>query len=95
MSHQHHGQILVNTAHPAAVDLDKLQGRRLEELLKHHPVVTLNRKRAPSGTSLQRHIETNFNIICVRSIKKIEIPALLLRLRCRVEPKPEKDTGND
>lgn len=53
VSHQHHRQILVDTAHPAAVDLDKLQSRRLEELLKHHPVVTLNRKPAPSSTSSQ------------------------------------------
>lgn len=42
--HQHYGQVLVNAAKPAAVDLDKLQGRGLEELLKHHPVVTLDGK---------------------------------------------------
>lgn len=44
VSHQQHRQILVDAAHSAAVDLDKLQGRGLEELFKHHPAVTLKKK---------------------------------------------------
>lgn len=44
VSHQQHGQVLVDTAQPTAVYLDKLQCRGLQELLKHHPVVTLERK---------------------------------------------------
>lgn len=43
VSHQQHRQILVDTTDSAAVDLDKLQGRGLEELFKHHPAVTLNK----------------------------------------------------
>lgn len=42
--HQQHRQVLIDAAQPTAVYLDKLQGRGLEELLEHHPVVTLNRK---------------------------------------------------
>lgn len=41
--HQQHGQVLVDAAQPTAVDLDKLQRRGLEELLKHHPVLALVR----------------------------------------------------
>lgn len=44
MGHQQHSQVLVDTAQPTAVYLDKLQGRGLEELLEHHPIVTLERK---------------------------------------------------
>lgn len=44
VGHQQHSQVLVDAAQPTAVYLDKLQGRGLEELLKHHPVVTLERK---------------------------------------------------
>lgn len=42
--HQQHCQVLIDAAQPAAVYLDKLQGGGLEELLEHHPVVTLDRK---------------------------------------------------
>lgn len=47
VGHQQHGQVLVDAAQPTAVYLDKLQRRGLEELLKHHPVVTLQRKQLP------------------------------------------------
>lgn len=40
--HQQHGQVLVDAAQATAVYLDKLEGRGLEELLKHHPVLTLD-----------------------------------------------------
>lgn len=43
--HQQHGQVLVDAAQAAAVYLDKLEGRGLEELLKHHPVLTLENKK--------------------------------------------------
>lgn len=42
--HQEHGQVLVDAAQATAVYLDKLEGRGLEELLKHHPVLTLDKK---------------------------------------------------
>lgn len=42
VGHQEHGQVLVDAAQAAAVDLDELEGRGLEELLEHHPVVTLD-----------------------------------------------------
>jgi len=44
VGHQQHRQVLVDAAQPAAVDLDELQGRGLEELLEHHPVVTLEKE---------------------------------------------------
>lgn len=42
--HQQHGQVLVDASQATAVYLDELEGRSLEELLKHHPVVTLGNK---------------------------------------------------
>lgn len=42
--HQEHGQVLVDAAQATAVYLDKLEGRGLEKLLKHHPVLTLDKK---------------------------------------------------
>lgn len=39
--HQQHGQVLVDASQATAVYLDELEGRSLEELLKHHPVMTL------------------------------------------------------
>lgn len=50
VGHQEHGQVLVDTTQPTAVYLDKLQGRGLEELLKHHPVVTLEKKQTQPET---------------------------------------------
>lgn len=86
VSHQHHCQILVDAAHPAAVDLDKLQSRRLEELLKHHPVVTLNRRQAPLSISSQASL-----LLLEVSNQELEIPALLLPRQSRVEPEPGRD----
>lgn len=41
MRHQQHSQVLVDASQATAVYLDELEGRSLEELLKHHPVMTL------------------------------------------------------
>lgn len=39
--HEQHWEVLIDTSQPAAVDLEKLQGFRLEELLKYHSIVAL------------------------------------------------------
>lgn len=39
--HQQHGEVLIDASQPAAVNLEKLQGFGLEELLKHHSIVAL------------------------------------------------------
>lgn len=44
LGHQQHREVLVDTSQPAAVDLQKLQGFRLQELLKYHSVVALERE---------------------------------------------------
>ena len=44
LGHQQHREVLVDTSQPAAVNLQKLQSFRLQELLKYHSVVALERE---------------------------------------------------
>src|ERR1700751_2433815 len=47
--HQDDGKILVDTSHPAAVDLADIDSAGLHQLLEHHCVVTVFAGRNPNG----------------------------------------------